>query len=86
MGVTLASYVAAETAAAWLVSVPLSTALRSSAATTAGSGDPTPEPGADGAALDDVSLWLLTNDALPEEATRRLEELSQRTADETRLR
>ncbi len=90
LGVMLASYVAAETTAAWLVAAPLSAVLGSGAATAGGPSDHAPANGtsdpAAAAGADSVSLWLLTNDALPEEASRRLTALAQRTADDTRLR
>lgn len=74
VGVTLASYVAAESAAAWLVTSPLSAVAQSSA--VGATSDDAPGHTARGAALDSVSLWLLTNDTLPEEAARRLVELT----------
>lgn len=61
VAVTLASYVAADAAAAWLWSVPLSEAL-------------SPELSAStlGNESDSVGVWLLLSDALNAEAARRL--------------
>jgi DNA-binding transcriptional LysR family regulator len=56
VGVTLASYVAAEVAAAWLTAAPLAGVLE-------GEG-PAADP--------QVGVWLLTNDALAPEAAQRL--------------
>lgn len=84
VGVLLASYVAAETAAAWLVAAALSGVLAGGGAS--GPDEPATGDEAQVAGLDEAALWLLTNDALPDEAARRLTALSQRTVDDTRLR
>lgn len=78
VGVMLASYVSAEAAAAWLVTAPLSAVARGGQADPVGGGGPAPDgraraAGPDGP--DPVTLWLLANDSVPEEAARRLTEL-----------
>lgn len=76
VGVTLASYVSAETAAAWLAQATLTEAEEGSNVAESSNGEHAPEPRALGAGLDEVTVWLLTNDAVPQEAARRLTELA----------
>lgn len=76
VGVLLASYVSAETTAAWLVTAALSDALLGINAPQNAVDEHATELGAKAAGLDLVSIWLLTNDAVPDEAARRLTELS----------
>lgn len=72
VGVTLASYVAAETTAAWLVTVPLSSAADSEVVAASSRSEGASEPPSKAAGLGAVSLWLLINDSVPEAARQRL--------------
>ncbi len=78
VGVTLASYVAAEVAAGWLAQAPARLEAVSGASGAAGvavapRGAEAPER--TGADADRLGVWLLVADVVPEEAARRLTEL-----------
>lgn len=76
VGVGLASYVSAESAAAWLVTAALSSALEGSTLQQTETGEHVAELRAKGPSLDPASIWLLTNDSVPGEAARRITELA----------
>lgn len=86
VGATLASYVSAENAAAWLVSAALSTAQEGSNVARSETNEHAAELRAKATALDTVSIWLLTNDSLPEEAARRLAVLAEGAVSSSALR
>ena len=86
VGVLLASYVSAETTAAWLVTAALSDAAVSSNVMQSAIGEHAAEQRAKAAGLDSVSIWLLTNDSVPDEAARRLTELSSSAVDGSAIR
>lgn len=82
-GATLASYVNAEAAAAWLVTAPLR--VENDVTAEGGRGAPAPGTELQGQAPDSVGIWLLTSDAAPVEAARRLGELARRAVGDTAL-
>lgn len=86
VGVMLASYVSAESAAAWLVAAALSTAQEGSNVSPSDTSEHVAELRARAATLDPVSIWLLTNDSAPEEATRRLADLAQAAVNHSTVR
>lgn len=89
VGVLLASYVSAETTAAWLVAAPLSSAFAGPPEAADQSSEPddaaTAETQARAKGLDTVSVWLLANDTVPEEATRRLTALARSAVESSQV-